>query len=391
MEDIKEGKPMDIGAMAGRSMSPAFDPLRPWKVISPNNIYIIYLSVLLFALYAFARHGINWIALSSSLLASLPVGFAIAYFETRSQEFRRRHRRNRFWVYLVYRTFRVVVWFMVLFFFIMLLVIWLNVTTYETIFPHSLHDFFATRKLFEFLGLALVVSLLSNFMDELHRKLGRDAIYNLVLGKYHQVKQEERLFLFIDLNRSTDIAEEMGELEYSHFLQDYFYDISEPIARYFGRIYQYVGDEVVVTWPLKKGLRYAVCVRCYFAVQKQIRRYRAYYEKRYGMVPEFKAALHGGMVVTSEVGKYKSEIAYHGDVLNTTARMLGSCHELESDLLVSDWVVNRLEMPAYLRTDDMGSVKLKGKQQEIKILSVYLRVDKMTREKRRLRLFRKKS
>jgi adenylate cyclase len=55
----------------------------------------------------------------------------------------------------------------------------------------------------------------------------------------------------------------MGELEFSHFLQDFFYDISEPIARYFGRVYQYVGDEVVVTWNIKKGLRYAVCARCF--------------------------------------------------------------------------------------------------------------------------------
>lgn len=395
MQEQRNSQPEDLGSMlgnhAGRPASPSFDVLRPWKIISPNNIYIIYLSVLLFAFYAFARYGSSWIALSTSLIASVPVGFAIAFFETQSQEFRRKHRRNSFWIYLVYRTFRVVVWFMVLFFFIMMLVIWLNVDTYETIFPHSLYDFFATRKVFEFLGIALGISLLSNFMDELHRKLGRDAIYNLVLGKYHQVKQEDRLFLFIDLNNSTDIAEEMGELEYSHFLQDYFYDISEPIARYFGRVYQYVGDEVVVTWPLKKGLRYAVCVRCYFAVQKQVRRYKAYYEKRYGRVPAFKAALHGGTVVVSEVGKYKSEIAYHGDVLNTTARMLGKCHELESDLLTSDWVISQVELPAYLKTDAMGPFQLKGKQQEIVLQSVYLSIDKQAKERRRLRLFRKRS
>lgn len=379
------------GILAGRISTQSFDPLRPWKVVSPNNIYIIYLSVLLFALYAFARHGFNWIALSTSLIASLPVGFAIAFFETRSQEFRHRHRRTRFWMYLVYRTIRLVVWFMVLFFFIMILVNWLKINTYETIYPHSLHDFFSTRKIFEFLALALAISFMSNFFDELHRKLGRDAIYNLVLGKYHQVKQEERLFLFVDLNNSTDIAEEMGEMEYSHFLQDYFYDISEPIARYFGRVYQYVGDEVVVTWPLKKGLRYAVCVRCYFALQKQIRRYRSYYEQRYNKVPEFKAALHGGQVVVSEVGKYKSEIAYHGDVLNTTARMLSKCHELDSELLVSEEVIAQVEMPKYLRTDVMGSFQLKGKQQDTTLHSVYLSTDKQSKEKRRIRLFRRKT
>jgi len=388
MNDEKNNKIGELGTLAGsyagRTGSPSFDMLRPWKIISPNNIYIIWLSVLLFSMYAFARHGFNWIALSTSLIASVPVGFAIAFFETQSQEFRRKHRRTKFWFYLLYRTFRVVVWFMVLFFFIMVIVNWLKINTYETIFPHSLNDFFTTRKVFEFLGIALGISLLSNFMDELHRKLGRDAIYNLVLGKYHQVKQEERLFLFIDLNHSTDIAEEMGEMEYSHFLQDYFYDISEPIARYFGRVYQYVGDEAVVTWPLKKGFRYAVCVRCFFAIQKQIRRFRPYYEKRYGRVPEFKAALHGGTIVVSEVGKYKSEIAYHGDVLNTTARMLSRCHELESEFLVSGWVMQRVEMPKFLKSDVMGSFQLKGKQQEVQVHSIYLTVDKESVKRRRL-------
>jgi len=379
------------GSYASRTATPSFDLLQPWKIISQNNVYIIYLSVLLFAFYAFARHGFNWIALSTSLIVSLPIGFAIAFFETQSQEFRRRHRRTRFWFFLVYRTFRVVCWFMVLFFFIMVIVNWLKINTYETIFPHSLHDFFATRKVFEFLGIALVISLFSNFLDELHRKLGRDAIYNLVLGKYHQVKLEERIFLFIDLNNSTDIAEEMGEMEFSHFLQDFFYDISEPIARYFGRVYQYVGDEVVVTWPVKKGFRFAVCVRCFFAIQKQIRRYEKQYMQRYGRVPAFKAALHGGNVVVSEVGKYKSEIAYHGDVLNTTARMLSRCHDFSAEFIVSDYILERVEMPPYLQAEALGAYQLKGKQQEVELAAVFLSANKAALASRRRRLFRRKA
>ena len=138
-------------------------------------------------------------------------------------------------------------------------------------------------------------------------------------------------------------------MEFSHFLQDYFYDISEPIARYFGRVYQYVGDEVVVTWPLKKGLRFAVCIRCFFAIQKQIRRFRSNMKKDMDGCRNLKQRFMAEIVVVSEVGKYKSEIAYHGDVLNTTARMLSKCHELESELLISDWVLERVEMPKYLK------------------------------------------
>jgi adenylate cyclase len=395
MGEADKTKTADIGAMAGsyaaRSYTQSFDLLKPWKVISQNNVFIIYLSVLLFAVYALARHGFSWIAVSTSLIVSVPIGFAIAFFETQAMEFRRRHRRTKFWFYLFYRTLRVSSWFMLLFIIIMIIVNWLPIGTYETIFPHSLRDFFTTTKVFEFLGLSLAISLFSNFMDELHRKLGRDAIYNLVLGKYHQVKQEERLFLFIDINNSTDIAEEMGELEFSHFLQDYFYDISEPIARYFGRVYQYVGDEVVVTWPLKKGVKFAVCVRCFFAIQKQIKRYKTQYEKRYGRVPEFKASLHGGNIVVSEVGKYKSEIAYHGDVLNTTSRILGKCHELESELLISDWVLDKVELPKYLKTDAMGTFQLKGKQIGMDLHSVYLSTNQSeVTKRRRLRFFGKK-
>lgn len=397
MQQNDKTKLADLGTMAGsfasRPYTQSFDLLRPWKIISQNNVFIIYLSVLLFAVYALARHGFSWIALSTSLIVSVPVGFAIAFFETQAMEFRRRHRRTKFWFYLFYRTIRVTALFMLLFIVIMIIVNWLPIGTYETIFPHSLPDFFSTRKVIDFLGLSLALSLFSNFMDELHRKLGRDAIYNLVLGKYHQVKQEERLFLFIDINNSTDIAEEMGELEFSHFLQDYFYDISEPIARYFGRVYQYVGDEVVVTWPVKKGIKFAVCVRCFFAIQKQIRRYKVQYEKRYGRVPEFKAALHGGNIVVSEVGKYKSEIAYHGDVLNTTSRILGKCHELESELLISDWVLDKVEMPKYLKTDAMGAYHLKGKQMEVGLHSVYLSISKTDEltKKRKRRFFGKKT
>ncbi|MBK5270779.1 MAG: adenylate/guanylate cyclase domain-containing protein [Bacteroidia bacterium] len=395
MAEETDIKNEDIASLADsnidREESPGYD-LRPWNIISQGNAYIIYLSVTLFAFYAIARQGFSWIALSTSLFVSVPIGVTIAYFESRSIEFRRKHRRYQFWFYLLYRTFRVTSWFIILFFIIITLVRLLRINTYETIFPHTLHDFFTSRKVFEFLGIALLISLFSNLLDELHRKLGGDAIFNLVFGKYHQVKQEDRLFLFIDLNDSTKIAEEMGEMEFSHFLQDYYYDISEPIARYFGSVFQYVGDEAVVTWPLRKGLKFDVSVRCFFAIQKQIRRYKDYYEKRYGRIPGFKAALHGGNVVVSEVGKYRSEIAYHGDVLNTTSRMLNKCHDLNADFLVSDFIIENMQIPKYLKVDSMGSFQLKGKQQEVALYSVYLSLKKgqADERKRRKGFFRKR-
>ena len=84
MSNGSEIKDENAGSLAGsygaRAYTQTFDPLRPWKFISQSNIFIIYLSVLLFALYAFSRYGFNWIALSTTLIVSIPIGFAIAFF-----------------------------------------------------------------------------------------------------------------------------------------------------------------------------------------------------------------------------------------------------------------------------------------------------------------------
>jgi adenylate cyclase len=94
----------------------------------------------------------------------------------------------------------------------------------------------------------------------------------------------------------------------------------------------------------------------------------------------------------SEVGKYKSEIAYHGDVLNTTARILSKCHDLNSDFIISDFIMEKVEMPRYLKTESMGSSQLKGKQQEVELHSVYLTINKDGDSRKRYkRLFRRRT
>jgi len=93
----------------------------------------------------------------------------------------------------------------------------------------------------------------------------------------------------------------------------------------------------------------------------------------------------------SEVGKYKSEIAYHGDVLNTTARMLSRCHDFAAELIVSSYILENTEMPKYLQTDALGAIQMKGKQQEVELHAVYLSVSKDAVATRRKRLFRRKA
>ena len=62
---------------------------------------------------------------------------------------------------------------------------------------------------------------------------------------------------------------------------------------------------------------------------------RSRYVARYGVAPEFKAGVHAGAVVATEVGTLQRAHAYHGDVLNTAARIQAKCNEAGFDLLAS--------------------------------------------------------
>src|SRR5439155_16084251 len=92
---------------------------------------------------------------------------------------------------------------------------------------------------------------------------------------------------------------------------------SRPILDADGEIYQYAGDEVVVTWPLAAGVRSANCVRCFFAIRDAIARGAARYRRDFGVVPGFRGGLHAGAVTAGELGDLRQQIVFVGDILNT--------------------------------------------------------------------------
>ena len=77
--------------------------------------------------------------------------------------------------------------------------------------------------------------------------------------------------MFLDLANSTHLAEAMGELRVHDLVTRFFFDIDEPIADFGGAVHAYVGDEVIVSWPLTDDpVRNARCLACYFAIDRRI-------------------------------------------------------------------------------------------------------------------------
>ncbi|HLF32773.1 MAG TPA: response regulator [Cyclobacteriaceae bacterium] len=179
-----------------------------------------------------------------------------------------------------------------------------------------------------------------------------------------------RIFMFLDLRSSTSIAEELGHLKYFELLNDFFNDIAKPIEKNNGEIYQYVGDEVVVSWPFTEGVRDANCLKCFFDIQDTIHGLASRYTERYNVVPEFKAGMHYGKVSTGVIGTVKKEIIYTGDVLNTTSRIEGQCNSYKVNLLISRDLADKIPATGIFNSKKLGEINLRGKSSTIILFTV---------------------
>jgi len=214
------------------------------------------------------------------------------------------------------------------------------------------------------------MSVVLSFMKEVNKKFGPGILVPLLLGQYRKPKEQERIFMFMDLKSSTSIAETIGHSKYSSFIRDAFIDINKVLADYNAEVYQYVGDEIVISWRTEEGLKDAACVNFFFACEKQLKSRERYYKEQYGMVPSFKASLHIGKVIAVEIGEVKRDIAYHGDTLNTASRIQSMCNEFHKKLLVSDAMVETGILDNKFKTEHLGNVILKGKTIPVGIISI---------------------
>jgi adenylate cyclase len=211
---------------------------------------------------------------------------------------------------------------------------------------------------------------ITQFIFLMNTKFGPGVFSKIVTGKYRIPKAEERIFMFLDLNSSTTIAENLGEVNYHRLLKDFFAHITNPIVNNYGEIYQYVGDEIVIGWDLARGVRNNRCVQCFFEIKKEIEKNRDYYYKTYGLVPTFKAGIHAGNVIAGEIGIFKRDITYSGDVLNTTSRMRSMCNELNVELIASSDLLKHLSLTNQFNVRELGSIELRGKKKKIELSSL---------------------
>ena len=220
-------------------------------------------------------------------------------------------------------------------------------------------------------AISFSVSLVTGAIFEFRRLIGGRVLGSFVLGTYHRPRREHRIVMFLDIAGSTTLAEQLGEVRVHDLITSFFFDIDRPIADHDGEVHAYVGDEVIVTWPLSDDTeRNARSLRCFFAAQDTMADLAPAYTREFGVAPRFRAGIHAGPVVVSECGDTKRQIAYFGDTMNVAARLCEHSKATGEALVASAEMLNDAAIPYGLSVGSPANLRLLGRQTPVEAHAV---------------------
>jgi len=226
------------------------------------------------------------------------------------------------------------------------------------------------RTLARTLGFSMAVTLVLVVMLQAARLVGFRSFGALLAGRYHRPHAEKRFFLFVDVVGSTALAERLGSLQVHRFLSRVFTVFAEPIAACEGEIYQYVGDEIVVTWKEAEGRRETGPLRCFFQMRATLTRLSDAFRVHFNTEPQLRAAVHFGEVITGEVGEDRRAIVFHGDVMNVAARLEQATRETGARFIASEEALQALGPIQDLQCRDLGRLALRGRLEPVRAFAV---------------------
>jgi adenylate cyclase len=217
---------------------------------------------------------------------------------------------------------------------------------------------------------SLAAAFVFVFMLDVNTLLGQNVLLNFIFGRYYAPRLESRVFLFIDMEGSTGLAERLGPLAFHRLINRFVNDLTQPIVAARGEIHRYVGDEVIATWKLEEGVAEGHCVAACFAAIDRLAKRAPDYRREFGSPVTVRAGLHCGPVVTGEMGTVRKEIVFLGDTVNTAARIQELCRQTGDRVLASADLVDRLELPAGIAKRSLGDLRLRGKGADLALYAL---------------------
>jgi adenylate cyclase len=219
----------------------------------------------------------------------------------------------------------------------------------------SAHDFWNAAMF------AAMAAIAINFVVEVGNLLGARTFSNFITGRYHAPVEESRFVLFVDIVGSTGLAERLGGIGIHRFLDRTFRVLTEAVVDYRGEVLDYVGDELIVTWPEHAGAINGRPLRCFLAMRAALDEAAPRFEREFGARPRVRGSLHFGPIIIGEIGDIKRAIVFNGDIMNTAARLEQLSREADGGFLASAVAIARLGEETATIVCARGRVPIRGR------------------------------
>jgi adenylate cyclase len=219
-------------------------------------------------------------------------------------------------------------------------------------------------------GTAAMVSVLMNLAFSISNIIGGRAFLNFLTGRYHSPVTENRFVLFVDIAGSTGLAESLGGLAIHRLLDRTFRLLTRSVVDYRGEVLNYVGDEVIVTWPERDGAIDCRPLRCFVAMRNELAGAADQLQREFGVSPRIRGSLHFGPVIIGEIGDVKRAIVFNGDVMNTAARLEELSRNVDGGFLASRAAMERFSSVPPFAVCDLGRLPIRGRADGIDVVGI---------------------
>lgn len=326
------------------------------SISTRRKLFSILLAVTIFALLA----GLSTLAKGRPVVFGIAnaivVGTGVGLFE----QFYVQSLRGR-WIRSIHPLLSILVYTAVV---VVLFVIALNLT-HLLLYPWY-HSPVPYRRLPFVIPNIIAYSIIGIVVMRVVHFVGIETLFHLTIGTYHRPVIEQKVLMFLDINNSTGLAEELGALKIKALVGKFLFDVAKPITDHGGDIYLYKGDGLIAIWDWQEAVQGDKILRAIDAVFAAVRREEPRYLAQFGVVPRFRIGVHGGDVVVSEQGDTKRSIGIYGSTINIASHMEEAAKAHGVACAISGEVALALSGAAgWLRP--IGADKIKGIAVEIPI------------------------
>jgi adenylate cyclase len=215
-----------------------------------------------------------------------------------------------------------------------------------------------------------VLSVIMNLALGITNIIGPRTFLNFITGRYHSPIEENRFVLFVDIAGSTGLAERLGGIGIHRLLDHTFRLLTLAVVDYRGEVLNYVGDEVIVTWPERRGAIDCRPLRCFAAMRDELAHASRQFEHEFGVAPRIRGSLHFGSVIVGEIGDIKRAIVFNGDVMNTAARLEELSRGVDGGFLASRAAMQRFHSTPPFAVRDLGRLAIRGRADGIDVVGI---------------------